>query len=389
LVGAALFVLAGIGGSTQIQKGLGVTDVVPSDSYVAAFFAQQSRYFANLGAPVYMVTKNLDYSDWAVQDQYTLLYQNATVDRYLTQPFVSWYDKMMNFWLPGAHSNETIEGRIPPDKFYPWLAEFLQDPSIGQFFSFDIVFDSPTSIRCARFLSYSVGLNTTSDYINAIQKTINDADESGLPGTFPYSVFYIYFEQYLLIDNVTIRGLLIAVAVVFVSSSLYLLHFGAALIVVGVVMMIEIDYISIMYYWGIDLNAISAVNLIMGLGIAVEFNTYIVQCFMESPKETRQERVEEAMMKVGVSVINGAVSTILGVLMLAFATYNIFRTYYFKMYFSIVIFGAAYGLIVLPVILSLVGPKYTNKDLLKHSKKTTPMEMEQLHEQEEPAEDIE
>ncbi len=50
------------------------------------------------------------------------------------------------------------------------------------------------------------------------------------------------------------------------------------------------------------------------------------------------------------SVVNGAVSAILGVLMLAFANYNVFRTYYFKMYFSIVIFGAAYGLIFLPVV---------------------------------------
>ncbi len=53
---------------------------------------------------------------------------------------------------------------------------------------------------------------------------------------------------------------LIHVAVVFVSSSMYLLHLGAALIVLGVVVMIEADYISIMYYWNIDLNAISAVN---------------------------------------------------------------------------------------------------------------------------------
>jgi hypothetical protein len=92
----------------------------------------------------------------------------------------------------------------------------------------------------------------------------------------------------------------------------------------------------------------------MGVGIAIEFNSYILQCYMVSSKPTRQERVDESMMQVGIryvsvvkstyidSVVNGAISIIIGVFLLAFANYNLFRTYYFKMYFSIVIFGATY-----------------------------------------------
>jgi hypothetical protein len=40
-------------------------------------------------------------------------------------------------------------------------------------------------------LGYSIGLNITSDYINAIEKTQNLAKHSPLPDCFAYSVFCI------------------------------------------------------------------------------------------------------------------------------------------------------------------------------------------------------
>ena len=86
--------------------------------------------------------------------------------------------------------------------------------------------------------------------------------------------------------------------------------------------------------------------------------TYTTLAFMESKAKTRQGRIDDAMAQVGISVLNGALSTVIGVFMLALAEYSIFRTYYFKMYISVVIFGIYYGLVVLPVLLSLIGPSY-------------------------------
>ena len=38
------------------------------------------------------------------------------------------------------------------------------------------------------------------------------------------------------------------------------MHVGGAFVVVLIVGLIEIDYVGIMYWWDIDLNAISSVN---------------------------------------------------------------------------------------------------------------------------------
>lgn len=61
-------------------------------------------------------------------------------------------------------------GRIPEEKFYPWLTEFLNDDRIGTYYTFDIVFGEDGKIKCSRMLTNSVGLITTEEYITAIEE---------------------------------------------------------------------------------------------------------------------------------------------------------------------------------------------------------------------------
>ena len=79
-----------------------------------------------------------------------------------------------------------------------------------------------------------------------------------------HSVFYVYYEQYTTIVNDSVMNLGICLAAIFtISFVLLAFDFFTAIIITGTIAMITIDLMGLMYLWGIDLNAISLVNLIM------------------------------------------------------------------------------------------------------------------------------
>lgn len=77
--------------------------------------------------------------------------------------------------------------------------------------------------------------------------------------------------------------------------------------------------------------------------------------YYESAGATREEKVKETLETMGASILVGGLSTFLGVIPLAFSTSAILRTV-FTAFFAMVTLGLTHGLILLPVVLSLLGP---------------------------------
>mmetsp|Transcript_10021 Transcript_10021/g.16011 ORF Transcript_10021/g.16011 Transcript_10021/m.16011 type:complete len:1253 (+) Transcript_10021:58-3816(+) len=171
---------------------------------------------------------------------------------------------------------------------------------------------------------------------------------------FDYSL-YALNEQYVNIEETTMFALGMSLIAAFFCMLVFILHPGTCLIVTALIALVEVELYGLIAWSGLKLNAVVMVNLIMSMGIAVEFLSHIARAFMLA-RGTRSERAAHAVNTLGLATVNGTLTTFLGILPIAFSYYTYFVNYFFLQYVLILAVCLLQGVVVLPVVLSLVGP---------------------------------
>jgi len=103
----------------------------------------------------------------------------------------------------------------------------------------------------------------------------------------------------------------------------------------------------------------------------VDYSAHIGHAYLVA-SGTRQERSNEAVLSMGPAVFNGGLTTFLAVVLTSMGSGYISVTF-FKILALTTMFGLFHGLVLLPVILSLIGPTdvslpQTTEDLAEDSK---------------------
>jgi predicted RND superfamily exporter protein len=113
---------------------------------------------------------------------------------------------------------------------------------------------------------------------------------------------------------------------------------------------------------GLRLNAFSLVNIVACVGMSVEFSAHILHQFISEPEvdgnnaaNDRNRRVVHALTFMGPPIVHGVVTTLISTAFLATNDLGFIREYYFFMFFVLVLIASWNGLVVLPVLLSLIG----------------------------------
>ncbi|KAI8093242.1 patched family-domain-containing protein [Halteromyces radiatus] len=160
------------------------------------------------------------------------------------------------------------------------------------------------TIETSHFRTFHTPLKNQDDFIQAYasaKRIAKDIGNSMDLQVYAYSVFYIFFEQYEQITSMAVELLGLAMVAIFVITSALLGSLRSGTIVMAVVSMILFNVVGTMSIWGISLNAVSLVNLVICVGISVEFCCHIARAFMVS-SGTKEERAAKSLVDVGSSV---------------------------------------------------------------------------------------
>ncbi|XP_047398896.1 protein patched homolog 2 isoform X2 [Sciurus carolinensis] len=269
------------------------------------------------------------------------------------------------------------EGLIPPELFYMGLTVWVSSDPLGLAASQANFYPPPPEwlhdkydttgenlripaaqpLEFAQFPFLLRGLQKTADFVEAIQGARAACTEAGQAGVhaYPSGSPFLFWEQYLGLRRCFLLAVGILLVCTFLVCALLLLNPWMAGLIVLVLAMMTVELFGIMGFLGIKLSAIPVVILVASVGIGVEFTVHVALGFLTT-QGSRNLRAAHALEHTFAPVTDGAVSTLLGLLMLAGSNFDFIIRYFFVVLTVLTLLGLLHGLVLLPVLLSILGP---------------------------------
>lgn len=416
-----IFLGVSLGVVPYLKLGLDQRLALPSNSYLVDYFDSVYDHL-NVGPPMFLVIRNFDVSERANQkklcgkfsgcEKFSLAniveqeYKRRNVSS-IAEPMTNWLDDFFSWLNPTldqccrfkkntlpdhpefCKSNDpgricevcyadhnppydtTMEGFPIGENFTFFFNEWINQPSdpcpLGGKapYSSSIALAENGTIDAGYFRTSHSSLRSQDDFINAYKNSNRLVNEirSANPDLdiFALSPFYVFFVQYNHILRSTLLLLFLSLTIIWLISSFLLASFRCASILTVNVAFIIVNVSGILVLWNVSLNAVTYVNIIICVGLAVEFTIHIVRAYLVSNPnpasvDSKSDRTTSALSTAGTSVITGITFTkFIGISVLAFARSKIFQVYYFRMWFSLITIAPIHAFILLPILLSYFG----------------------------------
>lgn len=370
-------------GTSQLEVSDTADSFIPDGSYLLDTNNAVDRYFGGVGAPVEIVTEDIDYFEQQAEladiaDRLSGFGDSNSP--YIQEPatsgtFFSWFNALVEYAEAEGSAGLVASGEYTvfedETEFYSTLQVFLASEDGAAYNSTVSVVEgadgSLSKIEAAAIQSqYSGSINGEAAKQVDAMVDLRDIVDSWEFEAFPWSTSYLEWETFRIIYKELVQGLGLCLAAVLVITLILIAHPGTAMLVFICVTMTIIDVLGVMYYWDLTIDTVAVINLVLAVGLAVDYAAHVAHSFMIKAG-TKDERVVQALADIGVAVIHGGVSTFLAVVLLSASSSYVFRVM-FKQFFSTAILGLGHGLVLLPVLLSLVGPaSYSSAEAKKPS----------------------
>lgn len=158
-----------------------------------------------------------------------------------------------------------------------------------------------------------------------------------------------------IIDTEIYRNVALAMVGVMFCSAVLIVNPQICFWIFICVLLTILNVGGFMQQWGLTLDLCSCIALQLAVGLCVDYAAHIGHTFLTVSQGNRNKRTLETVLHIGAAVLYGGGSTILSLAVLSGSEAYTYRTF-FKIFLLVILLGLFHGLVLLPVILSLVGP---------------------------------
>jgi hypothetical protein len=338
-------------GASQIREGIDPTDLVSDDSHFR-FYIISNTETVNL-CPIVMIVldKPLNYTNketiLKIKD---FLITTQNVEGLHKDFLLSWIDHFQS-QLDQLYQgyNESIYNEMLNDN-----SPFSNDITIR--YNPDLKQKEIVATRYyfqyerLRFTMFDVQL-----MINLRKLAASNTELQPIA----FSSYFKHIERMELTTPNIIQSFVIGIEIMYIISLLFVPDLVAIVCIILSMISIMVGLIACMHVWGLTLSPITMTLLILSVGFCIDFSAHLTHAFIASVgKGSRSRRAYYACMRIGLPIFNSAVSTILGICVLAFSRSYFFMSF-FKTIFILMTLGVLHSMLFLPVLLSLIGPHWS------------------------------
>uniref|UniRef100_A0A4W5M0P2 Patched domain-containing protein 3 n=1 Tax=Hucho hucho TaxID=62062 RepID=A0A4W5M0P2_9TELE len=335
-------------GCFHIKEGIDLKNLAADSSYVGSYYDNEDEFFSEYGPNVMVVVTDSEFQYWNESARNGLdvclksfedlkLDGRSLVAKDMTLSWLHIYVTALEFTNP---DDQTI--------FMNSLPAFLHQSGFTQ----DVNISNKVIIASRMFIQ-TVNVRTAVDEKNMLNELREAANDCPVK-LVVYHPAFIYFDQYAVIVSNTIQNIVVATLAMLVISLMLIPNPICSLWVTFAIASVIVGVAGFMSFCHVNLDSVSMINLIICIGFSVDFSAHISYAFVSSNKRTANEKAIDAVYHLGYPIIQGAVSTILGVVALSAAGSYIFRTF-FKIMFLVISFGVLHGIVFIPVFLTFFG----------------------------------
>ena len=319
-------------GWTRIVHKFDPVLLLPADSYLRHWVDLQQTFYPSHGWAADLYSGPLTHRDLGSLDGLVSGLQQVQDRGEVIRGYDCWWPHFTR-WAADNENLTAVSELATAEQFPSLLTQFLFS-SDGARYKADFKFAGP--LECGQPAPAIVASKCKVDYYNfagpethipakaAITEVIKTAAS---PYFFSHSKVYSAWETDEIIGFELMRNLLLSILCVAIITMLLLGNIFVVLLTLVMVVTTLVDIVGFIHFWGITIDILSAVNIVLAIGLCVDYAVHIAHAFLAS-EGTRQQRATRAVRLIGVAVLNGGVTTFLALFFCSFSSAHVFQTFF-------------------------------------------------------------